>query len=795
MKIGILFNRQGSGIATALQSMLPGSDITHFLLPQEAATPAQREMTHAALSACDYVVSQLTGGEFGPLSTDELRRAARNFATLPNFDFRGFHPDTIRIGAGGAALGGPTGPYHSRIAVAGFLAGLTPHETAALYHKLAFSRLGYFQTFEQETTRLVEDFARHNLNAVPMMGRLRALGCFMHGIDHPKAAPMMEMARAACALFGLSPVPVALETLPDPLAAEAAHKVFPDIAAAIGIEPEGVFRPATAPGQHAAPLGLQDFVAASFAAFRDARRENLRSADGVAQALADLGLIELSPRNWPAPRQNGMALMTWHATLLRQTNGAEAVHVPINAPDIEGAVLRADIPGDRMPDTLDILGGVAVRPAARAGTVALVRNATFLSADRDSARAWFVRDAAGDWESFLPVTDEQLRILRSLLAGGWAPDGVADAAQARLTSGPAVQFGAGAIDLIGAWPHALAPDEDGVPRLLVMLNGAPAILRQTAPVSAAPDEPRTIAMSQRIILAGADVIQPLPLTLTNAARRWLHASRGDSNGLPWLSKAPRAVLTRAADQRLPGAGANADDETDLPGPLVAVVSALDESGDWAAPLLRLLAMAPHLPPGTAVLAPSWPGAGIALSEAWHCLGLPPIRIVDPPPGIFTARDVTTLDPPTPGAWPAETLLAARAIVLRDAQPGSDRCFLRGPAARAIANLSAVETTLAELDFTIIDCAGTPPAAQLAQLRDAGCLVGVGDDLVASAFCPPGTKIVEITSNEAFRPEAWMLSCRLRFSHGVLPCVNSELGLQVHRKQLAALILMLRFRLN
>ena len=62
MKIGILFNRQGSGIATALQSMLPGSDITHFLLPQEAATPAQREMTHAALSACDYVVSQLTGG-------------------------------------------------------------------------------------------------------------------------------------------------------------------------------------------------------------------------------------------------------------------------------------------------------------------------------------------------------------------------------------------------------------------------------------------------------------------------------------------------------------------------------------------------------------------------------------------------------------------------------------------------------------------------------------------------------------------------------------------------------------
>jgi hypothetical protein len=471
------------------------------------------------------------------------------------------------------------------------------------------------------------------------------------------------------------------------------------------------------------------------------------------------------------------------------------VHVPINAPDIEGVVLRADLPGDETPDTLDILGGVALRPAARPGTVALVRNATFLSADRDSARAWFVRDAAGDWESFLPVTDAQLRVLRSLLSGGWAPDGATDAAQARLTSGPAIQFGAGTIELIGAWPHALAPDHDGVPRLLVMLDGAPAILRQTAPPTAAQDAPRTIAMSQRIILAGADVIQPLPLTLNNAARRWLHENCGDPNGLPWLSKAPRAVLTREADQRMRGAGADEADETDLPGPVVAVASLTEAGGHWAAPLLRLLVMAPHLPPGTEVLAPSGPGAGIALSEAWHSMGLPPIQIVDAPPGIFTARDIIWLEPLTPGSWPAETLLAARAIFLRDAEPGRDRCFLRGPAASAIANLSAVETTLAELDFKVIDCAGTPPATQIAQLRSAGCLVGVGDDLVASAFCPPDTKIVEIASDEAFRPEAWMLSCRLRFSHGVLPCPNGELGLQVNRKQLAALILMLRFRLN
>jgi hypothetical protein len=794
MKIGILFNRQGGGIANALRAMLPGSEITHFLLPDAATTSALRETTAASLSACDYVVAQNTAADLGPLAADELRRTANNFVTLPNFDFRGFHPDTIRITDGGAELAGPTGFYHSRIAVAGFLAGLTPAETARLYHGLAFARLGYFRAFEQESVGLIERFAQHGLNAVPMMGRLRARGCFMHGIDTPKAAPMMEMARAACALLGLSPIALEPDALPDPLAQQAAHPVFADIAAAIGIEPEGQFRQAAAPGEDFAPLGLQEFVAASLAAFQSATRATLRRASGVVEALAALGLAELSPRNQPVLRERGMALMTWHGTLLRHTSGAEAAHAPLNAPDIDRAMLRIDLPPGDLPDSLDILGGVSVHTAIPDETIALARNAAFLSADRDSARAWFVRDAVGDWECFLPVTGDQLRILRTLLSGAWTPAGASAALPARLTSGPVILFGNSTIGLGGAWPQPLPDDADGTPRLLVMLDGAPAIVRQTTRPPVARDRARIIAMSQRIILTGAEVRMPLPMTLTNAARLWLHESCGEAGGLPWRDQDPRTVIRREADQPMRGPGATPDTgESTLPGPAVVVSDAGAECLHWAAPLLRLLTMAPHLPAGTSVIAPPGAGAGPALSEAWHALGLPPINFVDAPPGQFTARDVIWIDPLAPGRWPAETLLAARAVFLRDARPGKSRVFLRGPAARGLANLSAVEMTLAELDFTILDFAATPPEAQLRALLAAGFIAGASADLAAAAFCPPGTKIIEITPAEAFAPEAWMLSCRLGFTHAVLPCASDESGLQVNRDALSSLVFMLRFR--
>jgi capsular polysaccharide biosynthesis protein len=102
-------------------------------------------------------------------------------------------------------------------------------------------------------------------------------------------------------------------------------------------------------------------------------------------------------------------------------------------------------------------------------------------------------------------------------------------------------------------------------------------------------------------------------------------------------------------------------------------------------------------------------------------------------------------------------------------------------------------TLAELDFTILDFAATPPEAQLRALLAAGFIAGASADLAAAAFCPPGTKIIEITLAEAFAPEAWMLSCRLGFTHAVLPCASDESGLQVNRDALSSLVFMLRFR--
>ena len=788
MKIAVIAGLQGHALVAALRAMLPDAAVDHF--------PAllSGERVAGELAAYDHVVSTVPEGEGGKLSSAFLKPAVQHFVALPDLEFRGFHPDQMVLHSNGRMLDGVTGRYHSRLAVAGFLAGLSLHDVVALYGRAGFARLGYFDVYEQAFSRLAEVYAAQGDGGAALVAGLRNAGCFMQSMDRPKPEAVIYMARLVCGAIGAPPGDSTVDAIGDVWAGGASHPVFADIAGAIGISPEGEFRSGRRAGFAPETMSLAEFVRGSFHAYRGIDRAILRGGDGVAAALAALGLEERL-FGGVAGTTTGAALMTWHGTLLRQ-GPASGLHLPLSVKPLEAPWLRTAWADDEEPEQALAAGGLRAMPAYRDGMVALADGPVFLSADGGSAQTYLLRDAAGDSETFLPVSDAQLDVLAQLLSGAWArEDAAAEAGE--LTGGPAVAFGAARIELTEAWPRVLPADEDGLPRMAVRLDGAPVVLRQIVRPETPPvPGPRRVQPGERIVLEGEDYFQPLPLTLSNADRRWLYESCGDADGLPWHAIRPRAAIARARDQRMvgppPPAGEALIRDAVLEDPVVQLEAAGGGPGGWMAPLLRLAVMAPYLQSGMATLALDDAGDAAALAAVWAYAGLPAWPVVTPPAGIYTARDVTWIDPVAPWQWPAETLQAARMVFVRGAPPGQNGVFLRGKAAAAIENVVAVEGELAALGFAVLDMSA-PADEQVRRLREVGVVVGVGGDLLAAAFCPDGAKLVELSSDVAFRPEAWMVGCRLRMSHAVLPCAAAGAGFAVDVVRLARMLRVLKYR--
>jgi hypothetical protein len=290
MRIGVLLNCHGQGIAASLRALLPEATVHGFLMQRVWTTPALQAETAKTLSQCDHILTWKFGPRFGPLATAALRRGPATVHMIPPFHFRGFHPDTMRLAGDAGNIGGPTGAYHSRIAIAGYLAGLSVADTVALYNRLVFARLDYITEFARQKTLLAAHLAAQGFDGAAILAQLLPDGCFMHSFEHPKPAPLLEMARAICARMDVTPAAgVSASQVGDTLAVAPIHPFFPDLAAALGLPPDGVFRNALAPDGSFEAIEPAAFVAGSFEMYARVKRETLMAADGVEQALAALG--------------------------------------------------------------------------------------------------------------------------------------------------------------------------------------------------------------------------------------------------------------------------------------------------------------------------------------------------------------------------------------------------------------------------------------------------------------------------------------------------------------------------
>ncbi|WP_137178668.1 WcbI family polysaccharide biosynthesis putative acetyltransferase [Roseomonas sp. AR75] len=234
MRIGVVGNCQAAGFSACISRLRPDDEIcTVSLNDLKPFADFSAQMTE--LAGCDLVLTQfIDSAEWGALRTAELQRSIRRLVRFPAIVFAGFHPDCVYLtDAGGSEIRGATGPYHSAIAVACFLEGISVQRALKLYNALTYGSLGYFADYDREVLRLEREFstggydARAAIQASPPV--------FMHTLNHPRIELLFALAEQVVVRVGLQPLKATLP--PDTLSNALRWAVHPEISRQIGKGP------------------------------------------------------------------------------------------------------------------------------------------------------------------------------------------------------------------------------------------------------------------------------------------------------------------------------------------------------------------------------------------------------------------------------------------------------------------------------------------------------------------------------------------------------------------------------
>ena len=221
-----------------------------------------------------------------PLSDDYLglstERIAGTFAGIPvrrisNIYFSGLHPDLTYLGGLGTRVMGPLGDYHSKLAIHGFLKGLSVPDTMALFCTRSYEMLGYYDEYAQSMSTLAE---RDRIVDVPVTRildeKLRSALC-LFSVNHPTPALLSAYCYEVTRYledngFGqYSGMPPDPSMCGESLANSAIFPIYPEVAAHHGVPSFGSysFKPE---GARVNALDLFTFLTREFDTFSEVRR-------------------------------------------------------------------------------------------------------------------------------------------------------------------------------------------------------------------------------------------------------------------------------------------------------------------------------------------------------------------------------------------------------------------------------------------------------------------------------------------------------------------------------------------
>lgn len=204
MRIVVLGNCQANGVAHALVHLLPEASVKVAQIDTGPRTP--RGLAAAALvQDCDVVFTQTFAPNWGPLATKALVGAGPRVVRLPVVAFNGYQPDLTYFSHEGRQLLSPVGAYHSSIIAAAFALEVPEGDVPALFNRLVYARLGYFEAFGKARTLLQDTLAPLGPRFSGLFESWHARGPFMHTANHPRIFVLADIARAAAIDAGLLP--------------------------------------------------------------------------------------------------------------------------------------------------------------------------------------------------------------------------------------------------------------------------------------------------------------------------------------------------------------------------------------------------------------------------------------------------------------------------------------------------------------------------------------------------------------------------------------------------------------
>lgn len=202
-KIAIVGGCQSEGLREATLALIPGVQIQSWHV---GVNPADvPEVILEKIAGSDVVVTQMQPEHgYASLTVDGLKAQGFNAHFLPTFTFPGFHPDLSYIFRPDGVLGAVHCDFHSRIAVAGFLLGLTPQQTLPLYNSVVFDELGYFDVFPAARVAVEQGLMEAGFAPEGLIdGWLKEIGPFMYMANHPHIRVLATLAHQLYVRLGL----------------------------------------------------------------------------------------------------------------------------------------------------------------------------------------------------------------------------------------------------------------------------------------------------------------------------------------------------------------------------------------------------------------------------------------------------------------------------------------------------------------------------------------------------------------------------------------------------------------
>jgi hypothetical protein len=258
--ITILGNCQGDQLAACLRRMLPGVAIDFVRYFGDGDLLANTRKAKKRLVLVQNPVMSFA---------DDIAELRQRHDTLdfPAIVHAGFQPDLIRPKIDKVLVQGPMGSNHSALILHAYLSGYDEAQTAALFRHEVYERLGYYRARAESDAHMRQQFEKFGLWDERELAPLLAGGCFMHITLHPKLPVIAMLARLLLAKAGIAPAIRYPENLmADDMASNVVWPVYPEIAAHFGVPGgEYVFQFKPKP---ASTFGLEEFIARSFAAYR-----------------------------------------------------------------------------------------------------------------------------------------------------------------------------------------------------------------------------------------------------------------------------------------------------------------------------------------------------------------------------------------------------------------------------------------------------------------------------------------------------------------------------------------------